>query len=184
MSENYLSRSALVVCFALLGPASAHSQGVVEYGTMTSGASGTAAAVSKVKPPLPQSILPPDSSTSLPPSVPTAARTPITISVENSQATAMTNRKHLEQQAGPEAAQLSVRIMPASAQVWIDSQFVGANVLDLKLSPGHHHLTLRAANMQDSEQDLDLTPHQEREITISLKSRYQNQVSIGWSKPQ
>ncbi|MGB9403493.1 MAG: PEGA domain-containing protein [Candidatus Acidiferrales bacterium] len=187
MSLNGLQRS-FVTALLVVGAASvAHAQGAVEYGTLTS---GTASAVSSVKPTFPTIDLAgamgnsgpaPSSSPSASPSpAPAPGAASAHLVAGAAEAAAATNRKTIEGHAGPDAGQVTLHSTPDHAQVWIDGQYVGATPLDLKLAPGHHKVLMHAADRLDATQDVELAGKQVQPVAVSLKPRYQNQVSISW----
>jgi hypothetical protein len=162
MSLRTLHHCAVAIVFTLMGTAAMHGQSAVEYGVMTSNSAG---AVASVKLPVPKMGLP-DSPSSAGPS---AASSSTPIPVRTPEAAAKTNRQFFQDHSGPDAAQVSLRTVPDHAQAWIDSRFVGATPLDLKLAPGHHRVMVRAPNMPESVREFDLAAKQAQFIDLPQK---------------
>lgn len=73
-----------------------------------------------------------------------------------------------------------MRTVPENASVWIDGKLVGPAPFDLKVAPGHHELLVRSPNMQQSTQDINLTPKQVLPVEFALKSAYPSQMILKW----
>jgi hypothetical protein len=138
---------------------------------MTAKMGAATAAAAKV--PLPTIVIPsgsaPAARKSSAPKPAPAASAPSRLPTADEAAAA--NRLGLERRAGPEGADISFTSVPEHAQVFIDTQFVGAAPLKLKLAPGHHRVYVTAPNMLASDQFIDVTPKQIREIVLSLNPR-------------
>jgi PEGA domain-containing protein len=169
MPANKLCRCFLISLLSLVGAAMAQAQSAAEYGGMTAKTGSAGVAASR---PGPKVTLP------SPPS--NAASTHMPVSTAASLAAA--NRLALEKLAGPDAAKLSLRSVPEHAQVWIDTRFVGVAPLDLLLAPGPHKVLMRAPNMEDAQQAVELSAKQTRQVSLSLKSRYPQQLGLAWPK--
>jgi hypothetical protein len=117
-------------------------------------------------------------------SSPSAPADPAYISGPTPDQIAKSDRQFFIDHSGPDAAQISLRALPDRAYVWIDAKFVGPTPLDLKLSPGHHQVLVRAPNMRDSIQDTDLAAKQILPISVALEPAYQSQVTIHWPSPK
>ncbi len=160
-------RPYVVIAFLLMAPSAMFGQAAVEYGHL---ASGSAGAISSVKPTLPGTNLPGNASGSS--SAANSSSSPETI--------AKANRQFFQTHAGPNAAEISVHTAPDNAAVWIDGKFVGPAPLDLKLTPGHHQVLVRSPNMQQSTQQFDVTPKQVLPIEFKLKAAYPSQMILQW----
>src|ERR1700693_1363196 len=150
-----------------------HGQAAADYGLATGNSAGM---TSILRPPVPNRGLP--ESTSNPGSGP--ASSSAGVPGGTAEAAAKTNRQFFQNHSGPDAAQIAVHTVPDHAQAWIDGKFVGPTPLDLKLTPGHHQVLVRAPNMQQVTRDFDLTAKQTQSIDLPMKSSYQNQVIIHW----
>jgi PEGA domain len=172
--RTLLCFGVIVVCAGTV-----RAQGAVEYGTVTSASSSTAASVSRVKPPFPTKILPNAANSNAEPNKGAASGT---VTVFNSKVEADVNRAYFLTHAGTKAAVLAVRAVPDRAQVWIDGRFVGSPPLQLKISPEKHQVLVRAANMEDHAEAVDLTTTRTRSIEVSLKPVYKDQIYLSWPK--
>jgi hypothetical protein len=161
----------LFVAIVFASVSIAHGQAAAEYGAMTAKMGAATAAAAKV--PLPTIVIPggsaPAARKSSAPKPAPAASAPSRLPTADEAAAA--NRLGLERRAGPEGADISFTSVPEHAQVFIDTQFVGAAPLKLKLAPGHHRVYVTAPNMLASDQFIDVTPKQIREIVLSLNPR-------------
>jgi len=167
MSLNGLRRGFLIALLGFASVATVQAQSAAEYGSLTS-KSGVAA--SRAKLPDPKVALPTPASGAQSPHLPTASGEP----------DAATNRLALQRRAGPDAAEILLRSVPDHSLVWIDGLFAGTTPLELKLAPGRHRVLMRASNMEDGHQEVELLGKQTRQIVVSLKSRYSNKVYLNW----
>ncbi len=167
MFLNGCGRWLLIFTLSATGVAAAHAQSSAEYGAATSN-SATAAAGAKV--PFPKISLPAGTAATSGAATAPAASANAT-SVPTADKAAANNRLNLEKEAGPDAADVSLRSTPDHALVWIDMQFVGSTPMKLKLAPGQHRLRMSAPNMQAANQDLDLEAKQPQNVLISLQPR-------------
>lgn len=174
MTLNFLRNSAALFVFTLLGTASMHAQGIVEYGVIT----GTAAAAAASNKPL---IPMPNFGISGSPSAagPAVSNAPGTASMTPT-AAAKANLQFFQTHAGPTAAEIAVRTVPDHASTWIDGKFVGPAPLTLKLAPGHHQILVRSIAMREYMQEFELAAKQTQSIDVALKPSVQNQVVIHW----
>ena len=167
MSLNGLRHGFLIALLGFAGVATVQAQSAVEYGSLTSKA---AVAASRAKLPDLKLTLPTPASGARSPHLPAPSGEP----------DAATNRLALQQRAGPDAAEILLRSVPDHAQVWIDALFVGTTPLELKLAPGHHRVLMRASDMKDGHEEVELVGKQTRQVVLSLKSRYSNKVYLNW----
>lgn len=163
MRLNELHRYFLIVLLCLVCTAIARAQSAAEYGSLTSKA-GTAAAGAKL----------PNPTLTLPTSDAHSPHLPL----PSGESVGATNRRALQERAGPDAAEVSLRSVPDHAQVWIDAQFVGTTPLTLKLAPGHHRVRMSASEMDAGQQEVELLAKQTRQVVITLKSRYPQKVYL------
>jgi hypothetical protein len=160
-------RPFAAIALLLIAPSAMFGQAAVEYGHL---ASGSAGAISSVKPTLPGTNLPGSASGST--SSASSSPSPATI--------AKANRQFFQTHAGPNAAEISVHTTPDNAAVWIDGKFVGPAPVDIKLVAGRHQVLVRSPNMQQSMMEFDLTPKQVLPIEFTLKSAYPSQMILQW----
>lgn len=154
---------AAISAFVAVGDA--HAQAAAEYGAVV-GNSSTAAAGAKIK--VPNVKLPePGDAASSPaagkPASGTAAK------ATTPEAAAAANRQYLEALAGADAATVSLKSTPEHAQVFVDTRFVGAAPMELKLAPGHHDIMMRAQGMAALSQSIELAAKTPKEISLTLK---------------
>jgi hypothetical protein len=164
-------RTYALMAFLLVASSIARGQAAVEYGHL---ASGSAGAISSVKPTLPSGNSPGSASVSG-----TSSRS-ASGSAPSPEAIAKANRQLFQTHSGPNAAGLSVHSVPDNAAVWIDGKFVGPAPLELKLAAGHHQVLVRSPNMQQSMKEFDLTPKQVLPVEFTLKSAYPSQMILQW----
>ena len=153
--------AALAVSFA----AAAHAQAAAEYGGLV-GNSATAASSAKIKVP---NMKVPDPAAANSSSAPGQPKTTSSAKPLSPDEAAAANRQFLLTQAGASAATLSLRSTPDHAQVFVDTRFVGAAPLDLKLAPGHHEIMIRAQGMEIAHQSLDLAAKESKPLAVTLK---------------
>ncbi len=165
MRLNRLHRYFLVALLGLVGIAMARAQSAAEYGSLTSKA-GAAAAGAKFP------------NLKLTPRTPTSDAHSPYLPLPSGESAAATNRRALQQHAGPDAAEVSLRSVPDHAQVWIDARFVGTTPLTLKLAPGHHRVRMSASEMEAGQQEVELLAKQTRQVVMSLKPRYPQKVDL------
>lgn len=167
----------LFVAIVFLGAAVAHGQAAAEYGAMTAKIGGTTAAAAKS--PLPNLTIPlgspapaaKKSSAPAPAGAPAAA-------LPTADQAAAANRLGLQRRAGPDGADISFTSVPDHAQVFVDTQFVGSTPMKLKLASGRHRIYVTAPNMVASDQVIDVTPKQIREIVLSLNPRAPKKIEV------
>jgi hypothetical protein len=166
----------LFVVIVFVGVSVAHGQAAAEYGAMTAKMGATTAAAAKV--PLPNLTIPGGSAPArkASPAPAPAASAPTRLPTADEAATA--NRLGLQRRAGPEGAEISFRSVPEHAQIFIDTQFVGTAPMILKLAPGHHRVYVTAPDMLASDQQIEVTPKQIREIVLSLNPRAPKKVEL------
>lgn len=175
MISRMLRRSGAAFVLFFAGAALLHGQGIMEYGITTANSGAIASAV---KPTIPTITIP-----GAAPSGGAGARVSSTTSnapTITPEAAAKANREFLQSHAGASPAQISVHTAPVAAQAWIDGRFVGPTPLDLKLAPGHHRVLVRAPNMQESTQEIDLAAKQALPIDLPLKAATQSTVVLHW----
>lgn len=90
------------------------------------------------------------------------------------------NRKLFEDQAGDDAAKLSLKSDPADAQVYIDGIFVGRAPLEMRLAPGRYQIILRGKNGESGERFVGVLPKETQRLTLPLTALYPDQVSVHW----
>jgi hypothetical protein len=166
----------LFVMIVFLSVSVAYGQAAAEYGAMTAKMGAATAAAAKV--PLPNIVIPSGSAPArkASPATAPAASAPTRLPTVDEAATA--NRLGLQRRAGPEGADISFRSVPEHAQIFIDTQFVGASPLKLKLAPGPHRVYVTAPEMLASDQQIDVAPKQIREIVLSLNPRASKKVEL------
>jgi PEGA domain len=178
MTLRILRYSAALFIFAILGTASVHAQGIVEYGVITGTAAG-AAASAKPLIPFPNLGNPGNPAAPAPAPGPAVTGAPGAASM-TPEAAAKANLQFFQAHAGPTAAEIAVRTVPDHASTWVDGRFVGSAPVTLKLAPGHHQILVRALAMREYTQEFDLAAKQSQPINVALKSSVQNQVVIHW----
>jgi hypothetical protein len=167
----------LFVVIVLVSVSVAHGQAAAEYGAMTAKMGAATAAAAKVPLPtltIPGGSAPPARKASKAPAQ--AASAPSRLPTAGEAAAA--NRLGLQRRAGPEGVDISFRSVPEHAQVFIDTQFVGTAPMKLKLAPGHHRVYVTAPDMLASDQQIEVTPKQIREIVLSLNPRAPKKVEL------
>ena len=85
---------------------------------------------------------------------------------------AETNRKALEQQAGPDAAKLQLRSVPGHAVIYVDGMLVGMAPQLLTLSPGKHKVEMRGQREETAERLVGILPKETQQVTLKLEVRY------------
>lgn len=90
----------------------------------------------------------------------------------------VTNRRALEERAGPDAGQLMLRSVPSKAQVRIDGKVVGNTPLLLILAPGSYRVEIESERMDHARREVDLLPREKREVLLSLEPRYPSHVRL------
>jgi len=90
----------------------------------------------------------------------------------------ITNRQSLERTAGKDAGKLLLRSVPAGAQVWIDGAFVGTTPILLVLAPRRYDVQMKGQRLEVGQQSVDLLPHENREVALTLAVRYPTRVSV------
>jgi hypothetical protein len=90
----------------------------------------------------------------------------------------ITNRQSLERAAGKDAGKLLLRSVPAGAQVWIDGAFVGTTPILLVLAPRRYDVQMKGQRLEVGQQSVDLLPHENREVALTLAARYPTRVSV------
>ena len=85
---------------------------------------------------------------------------------------AETNRRTLEQQAGPDAAKLQLRSVPGHATVYVDGMLVGMAPQLLILSPGKHKVEMRGQREETAERLVGILPKETQQVTLKLEVRY------------
>lgn len=88
------------------------------------------------------------------------------------------NRRALESHAGKNAAKLMLRSTPSKASVRIEGKLVGKTPLLLVLAPGAYNVTVDGERMSSAQKQVDLLPHETREIVLPLESRYPAHVQL------
>ena len=165
MRRAILRFVSLVVLSAFVAAAAAHAQAAAEYGAVVSNSS-TAAAGAKIK--VPNVKLPdPGGATGSPAAGKPASGT--TAKAITPDAAAAANRQDLQSLAGADAATVSLKSTPDRAQVFVDTRFVGAAPMELKLAPGHHDVMMRAQGMAALTQSVELVAKTPKEISLTLK---------------
>ena len=80
----------------------------------------------------------------------------------------VSNRRALEQQAGKDAAKLTLKSAPPNAIVRIDGKPVGQTPLQLTLAPANYKVELEGPWMESGHQQVTLLPQETREVELSL----------------
>jgi hypothetical protein len=155
---------SLVALSAFVAVGVAHAQAAAEYGAVV-GNSSTAAAGAKIK--VPNVKLPEPGGATAPASGKPASGAPAKAVTPDAAAAA--NRQYLETVAGADAAIVSLKSTPDRAQVFVDTRFVGAAPMELKLAPGHHDIMVRATGMETIRQSVELVAKTPKEISLTLK---------------
>lgn len=164
--------SVAMALLVFLSARPAAAQATVEYGHAVTGAStGLAGVGKKINSALspskkPSSVLVPD-------------KQPEGVTgTENSPADA--NRRALEKGAGQNAATLSLKSVPAKAEVRIDGKPVGQTPLLMSLAPGAYKVEMEGPRMEFGKQQLNLGPKETREIELRLSAapRYPTHIQL------
>jgi len=85
---------------------------------------------------------------------------------------AESNRKALEQRAGPYAAKLQLRSVPGHAVIYVDGMLVGMAPQLLTLSPGKHKVEMRGQREETAERLVGILPKETQQVTLKLEVRY------------
>jgi len=96
----------------------------------------------------------------------------------NGQASEEVNRRAFESRAGKDAAKLMLRSLPGKGVVRIDGKPVGKTPLLLVLAPGVYKIAIDGERMSSAEKQVDLLPHETREVVVSLESRYPARLQL------
>jgi len=86
------------------------------------------------------------------------------------------NRKHLEENAGPNAGKLFLRSLPDRAIVFINGKIVGKTPLLLVVPPGKYEVEMRGPRQGNGSQSVGLLPKEMQTVVIKLKERYPSTV--------
>jgi hypothetical protein len=148
------------------------AQGAAEYSHAVAGVGTGVASLSKnidsalSQSKKPDSALSPDKKPAL--AVPTGV------------ATWVAHQRALEQQAGKDAAKLTLKSAPARALVRIDGKLVGQTPLLLTLAPGSYKLEMEGPRMEIGKQQINLRPQETREVNLSLSRapRYPTHIRL------
>jgi hypothetical protein len=157
-----------ILVFSRPGPA----QTAIEYGHIATGSSaGLSGLSNKI-----DSTLSPDKKPSyvVVPDKQTGVGTGTVTSSDNA------NRLSLEQHAGPDAAKLSLKSVPAKAVVRIDGKPVGQTPLSISLAPGSYRIDMQGPRMESGKRQLTLGPKETRELDLPLSAppRYPSQITL------
>jgi hypothetical protein len=163
-----------VIFISLINTSAMKGQAGVEYGGVAS--MGGAGVTASAEMPSPKVAPPASAPAAGAKATPGAAFIP----AGSADAAAKANLKFFQDHSGLDAARVSLHSVPDHGQAWIDGKFVGTTPLDLKIAPGHHRISVRAPNMQESVRELDMAGKQSQTIDFPLKSLYQNQINIHW----
>ena len=162
--------TAIAVVLFLNCPAAA--QAAVEYGHIVTGSStGLAGLSNKIN-----STLAPDKKSA---SVQTIDTQPGAATATESDLQDA-NRRALEQRAGKDAAEISLKSAPAKAIVRIDGKPVGQTPLLISLAPGDYKLEMEGPRMELGKQLLKVVPNERREIELPLSAppRYPSHIEL------
>lgn len=166
MRVNAIRLAALTI-FSALAVSIVHAQAATEYGGLV-GNSATAASSAKIKVP---NMKVPDPGNANGSSA-SAAGQPKNISSTQPatpDAAAAANRQFLQSQAGANAVLVSLHSTPDHSQVFVDTRFVGAAPLELKLAPGHHDVMMRAPGTETVHESVELAAKESKQISLTLK---------------
>lgn len=89
-----------------------------------------------------------------------------------------TNRKALEENAGPDAGKLLLRSTPAGAQVFINGAYVGKAPMLLIVPPGKYTVEMRGARAETGSKIVGLLANQTQTVAMTLKQLYPSSVSM------
>lgn len=88
-----------------------------------------------------------------------------------------TNRKTLEENAGPDAGKLMMHSVPTGAQIFINGLYVGHAPLLLLLAPAKYKLEMRGQRQDVGQRIISLEAHETHEIVVTLAPKYPGKVS-------
>ena len=71
-----------------------------------------------------------------------------------------------------------LRSLPGKGVVRIDGKPVGKTPLLLVLAPGVYKIAIDGERMSSAEKQVDLLPHETREVVVSLESRYPARLQL------
>jgi hypothetical protein len=158
------SRFLVGALFATFFVCHADAQNAVEAaGAATAVSSAT---ISAAKPPS-MAIMPPTGTLAVSPHL-TASSTPPPEG---------TNRIALAEKAGKDASKLLLRATLPESRIWIDGKPVGKTPVLLVVSPGKHQIEAVGPHAERMQCAVALLPHETRELTLKLESRYQARVT-------
>jgi hypothetical protein len=155
-------RVLLLIAVVALGSGLLRAQAAVEYSGAVSKSGGAAVSAPRVAPP--GDTANPANFVHLP------ART--------GPAAEELNRRALEAHAGKDAAKLMLRSLPNKSAVRINGKVVGKTPVLLILAPGAYKIEMEGDRMSSAEKQVDLLPHETREVTMALESRYPVRVQL------
>jgi len=164
--------SIAIAVLAVLSVRPAAAQAAIEYGHIATGSSaGLSGLSNKIN-----STLSPDKKTV---SVLTPDKQPggVTDTAPNPQEA---NRRALEQNAGQNAATLTLKSVPAKAVVRIDGKPVGQTPLLISLAPGTYRVEMEGPHMEFGKQQLNLGANETQEIELRLAKppRYPTHIDL------
>jgi hypothetical protein len=88
-----------------------------------------------------------------------------------------TNRKSLEENAGPDAGKLMMHSVPTGAQIFVNGLYVGQAPLLLLLAPAKYKLEMRGQQQDVGRRTISLEARETQEIVVTLASKYPGKVS-------
>ena len=88
-----------------------------------------------------------------------------------------TNRKSLEDQAGPNAGKLMMHSVPDGAQIFVNGLYVGHAPLLLLLAPAKYKVEMRGQRQESGQRTISLEAQETQEIVVTLASKYPGKVS-------
>ncbi len=173
---SLLLRGGELILLLALGVACAFAQAAAEYGSATSGISGSMSGINvmnKVKFPTG-----PGEKPTVIQSKPSNSKGTKFIDDSLINGSIEANRQALEAHAGKDAGKLMLRSTPDRAYVRINGKIVGRTPLLLVISPGQYKLAMDGTRMDHAEREVDLLPRETREYSLTLKARYPTQVEV------
>ena len=155
-------RVLLLIAVVALGSGLLRAQAAVEYGGAVSKSGGAAVSA-------PHAASPADTANGV---------NFVHLPARSGPAAEELNRRALETHAGKDAAKLMLRSLPSKSAVRINGKVVGKTPVLLILAPGAYKIEMEGDRMSSAEKQVDLLPHETREVTMALESRYPARVQL------
>jgi hypothetical protein len=166
MTRRSAPTVALLSVFLLLARSGAKAQATTEYGSNTSMSTSTAVGTQA------------KGSVSAPAAAAQDPQKSPHLTGSSDPSPEITNRQSLERAAGKDASKLLLRSVPPGAQIWIDGAFVGTTPILLVLPPRRYDVQMKGQRLEVGQQSVDLLPHENKEVALTLAVRYPTRVSV------